>query len=58
MTASASVPMSGHYGTETTKMKNVTEPELRVGDSIHFDYTEKDGEMWLTELSRTHKPRS
>ncbi|MDQ2969886.1 MAG: DUF3857 domain-containing protein, partial [Acidobacteriota bacterium] len=36
------------YWTETTKMKNVTVPELQVGDSIHFDYTEKDGKMWVT----------
>ncbi len=46
------------YWTETTKMKNVTAPELQVGDSIHFDYTEKDGKMWVTELRRTHKAKS
>jgi len=44
------------YWTETTKLKNeLTFPELRVGDSVHFDYMEKDGRMYVTELRRTHK---
>ncbi len=46
------------YWTETTKMKGVTVPELQVGDSIHFDYTEKEGKMWVTELRRTHRAKS
>jgi hypothetical protein len=46
------------YWTETTKLKGVTVPELQVGDSIHFDYTEKEGRMWLTELRRTHRAKS
>jgi hypothetical protein len=46
------------YWTETTKLKDVTVPELAVGDSVHFDYVEKDGKMWLTELRRTHKAKS
>ena len=46
------------YWTETTKLKDVTVPELTVGDSVHFDYVEKDGKMWLTELRRTHRARS
>lgn len=46
------------YWTETTKLKGVTVPELQVGDSVHFDYTEKDGKMWLTELRRTHRAKS
>jgi len=46
------------YWTETTKLKDVTVPELKVGDSIHFDYAEKDGKMWLTELRRTHRAKS
>jgi len=46
------------YWTETTKLKDVTVPELSVGDSVHFDYTEKDGKMWVTELRRTHKAKS
>src|SRR5438093_8811288 len=44
------------YWTETTKLaKGVTIGELRAGDEIHFDYVEKDGKKWLTELKRTHK---
>jgi len=46
------------YWTETTKWKSVTAPELHVGDSVHFDYTEKDGQKWVTELKRTHKAKS
>ena len=46
------------YWTETTKLKDVTVPELSVGDSVHFDYTEKDGKMWVTELRRTRKAKS
>lgn len=44
------------YWTETTKLKgDVTIPELREGDSVHFDYIERDGKKWVTELHRTHK---
>jgi len=40
--------------TETTKLKNrLTFGELREGDSVHFDFVEKEGKMWLTELRRT-----
>jgi len=46
------------YWTETTKFKSVTVPELSVGDSVHFDYADKDGKMWVTELRRTHKASS
>jgi Cu/Ag efflux protein CusF len=46
------------YWTETTKWKDVTVPEIQVGDSVHFDYTEKDGKMWVTELRRTHRAKS
>jgi hypothetical protein len=46
------------YWTETTKLKgDLTVPEVKVGDKIHFDYTEKDGRMWLTELRRTDKAK-
>ena len=46
------------YWTETTKLKgDVTVPELKVGDKIHLDFTEKDGKMWLTELKRTDKAK-
>ena len=44
------------YWTETTKLKgDVTATELKPGDSVHFDFVEKDGKMWVTELRRTHK---
>jgi hypothetical protein len=29
--------------------------ELKEGDSVHFDYVEKDGKMWITKLRRTKK---
>lgn len=46
------------YWTETTKLKgDVTVPELKVGDKVHFDFAEKDGKMWLTELRRTEKAK-
>jgi Cu/Ag efflux protein CusF len=44
------------YWNESTKLKDgLTVPELRQGDSVHFDYVDKDGKMWLTEVRRTHK---
>lgn len=44
------------YWTETTKLKgNLTVEEVKVGDKVHFEFTEKDGKMWLTELKRTDK---
>lgn len=44
------------YWTATTKLKgDLTVPELNVGDRVHFDYTQKDDRMWLTELKRTDK---
>jgi Cu/Ag efflux protein CusF len=43
--------------TETTKVKGTKIEDLKVGDSIHFDYTEKDGKMWATEIRRTHKAK-
>ena len=47
------------YLTETTKLKNkLTFGELREGDSVHFDFIEKDGKKWVTELRRTHKAKS
>ena len=42
--------------TETTKLKNnLTVQELKVGDSVHFDFVDKDGRKLITELRRTHK---
>jgi Cu/Ag efflux protein CusF len=47
------------YWTETTKLKgDLTVQELKVGDKIHFEFTEKDGKKWLTELKRTDKAKS
>jgi len=44
------------YWTETTKLKgDVTVQELREGDSVHFDYVERDGKKWVTELRRTRR---
>ena len=44
------------YWTETTKLKgDLTVQELKVGDKVHFDFVEKDGKKWLTELHRTGK---
>jgi Cu/Ag efflux protein CusF len=44
------------YWTETTKLKNgLTFGELKSGDKVHFDYVEKDGKMWVSELRRTDK---
>ncbi len=41
---------------DTTKFKSgVTPNELREGDKIHFDFVQKDGKMWVTELRRTKK---
>jgi Cu/Ag efflux protein CusF len=45
--------------TESTKLKgDVTVPELKVGDAVHFEFTEKDGKKWLTELKRTDRGKS
>ena len=44
------------YWDNTTKFKHDVDPsELRQGDSVHFDFVEKHGKMWLTELRRTKK---
>ena len=46
------------YWTETTKLKgDLTVQEVKVGDKVHFEYTEKDGKMWITELKRTDKAK-
>ncbi len=47
------------YWDDTTKWKNnLTAEELAVGDSIHFDMVDKNGQMWITEIRRTHKAKS
>jgi Cu/Ag efflux protein CusF len=44
------------YWTQSTKVKgDVVLTELKVGDSVNFEYTEKEGKMWLTTLNRTDK---
>lgn len=44
--------------TETTKLKKkLTIGELREGDWVHFEYVQKDGKMWVTELRRTNKAK-
>ena len=46
------------YWDDTTKFKHELAPsELREGDRIHFDFVEKNGKMWLTELRRTKRAR-
>jgi hypothetical protein len=41
---------------DTTKFKSGLVPtQLREGDKIHFDFVEKNGKMWVTELRRTKK---
>ena len=41
------------YWNETTKVKGAKVEDLKPGDSIHFDYKEKDGKMWATEIHRS-----
>ncbi len=44
------------FWTESTKLKNdLTFPELKAGDEVHFDYVMREGKMFLTELKRTEK---
>ena len=46
------------YCTETTKLKHkLTFGELREGDSVHFDFVERDGKKFVTELHRTSKAK-
>ena len=47
------------YWDDTTKWKNnLTAQELQVGDSIHFDIVDKNGQMFVTEIRRTGKAKS
>jgi hypothetical protein len=47
------------YWDDTTKWKNkLTAQELQVGDSIHFDIVDKNGQMFVTEIHRTGKAKS
>ena len=43
------------YWTESTKLKDgITYATLKPGDKIEFEYTEKDGKMWVTEIEKEH----
>ena len=47
------------YWDDTTNWKdNLTAQELTPGDSIHFDVVDKNGQMFVTEIHRTHKAKS
>jgi hypothetical protein len=47
------------YWDDTTKWKNnLTPQELTVGDSVHFDFIDKNGQLWVTEIRRTRKAKS
>jgi len=47
------------YWDDTTKWKNnLTAQELQVGDSIHFDIVDKNGQMFVTEIHRTSRAKS
>ena len=44
------------FWTYTTKLEHgLTFPELKAGDKVEFEYMDKDGKMWLTELEREKK---
>lgn len=44
------------HWTESTKLDgDLTIEEIKVGDEVEFDYTEKDGKKWLTKLDRTER---
>ena len=47
------------YWYDTTKWKsNLTAQDLQVGDSVHFDIVDKNGQMFVTEIRRTSKAKS
>jgi hypothetical protein len=47
------------YWDDTTKWKNnLTAQELQVGDSIHFDIVDKNGQMFVSEIRRTSRAKS
>ncbi len=44
--------------TETTKMEgDATLAQLKPGDEVHFDYVEKEGVKFLTEIKRTSRAK-
>ena len=43
---------------ETTKMEgNATFAQLKPGDYVHFDYVEREGQKFLTEIKRTSRAK-
>jgi hypothetical protein len=43
---------------ETTKMEgNATFAQLKAGDYVHFDYVEREGVKFLTEIKRTSRAK-
>ena len=41
---------------DTTKFQNgLTPSALREGDKVHFDFVDRNGKMWLTEIRRTKR---
>ena len=44
------------YWNESTQLKNeLAVGELKPGDSVDFEFVERTGKKFLTELRRTHK---
>ena len=44
------------YWDDTTRFKNgITPSSLREGDKVHFEFVDRDGKMWLTEIRRTKR---
>jgi Cu/Ag efflux protein CusF len=47
------------YLTETTKMEGkATFAQLKPGDYVHFDFVEKEGRKYLTEIKRTSSAKN
>ena len=46
------------YWNESTQLKNdLVVGELKPGDSVDFEFVERTGKKFLTELKRTHKAK-
>ena len=46
------------YWNESTQLKNdLAVGELKPGDSVDFEFVERTGKKFLTELKRTHKAK-
>jgi Cu/Ag efflux protein CusF len=43
------------YCTASTKLKDgITWANMKPGDKIEFEYTQKDGKMWVNEIEKEH----